>query len=620
MHGTAAQSLALALGIGALVTLVCRRLRFPPILPLLACGVILGTSGLRFVDADSLGGGLNAFITLAVSLLIFEGALHLDRRTLRRAPNAVIGLLTIGALVTWALAAVCAHYVVGLAWSTSLLLGAMLIVTGPTVVQPILRRLPLRPNLNVALLTEGILIDPIGAVAAATTLELVRATYEGRGAPPLESAWLFLEPALAGAVFGLGFGFLAVVLLKRFNTGSGQDPAKLTLIGVGACAGAVGFSEMASPEAGLVAAAFCGVVIANFRIAGAEDLHRFKEQVSLFLVGMLFILLAARFELEKLSRVGLPEIVFLVLIILLVRPLSVLAATTRSILTWRERAFTAFLAPRGIVAASLASIAALQLVAIAETPEISGSVAERLLREADAIETLVFLVIASTVLLAGALSAPVANLLGVRAPAPTGLLIVGGGRLGRELALALFRQDIRVHLVDTNAEALAAAAAWNLPTYLGDATDAGWLEETLPLNSIGWVITATENTAVDAVVARWARNRFGDDRAFRWFETHPGEGDPGIPLPHYGRPLRHLLFQMDMEAARVETWTEPRDDAVPFALVHKKRLALLPEGWDQQELPEGGVLVGIVFGPRPREQTRQGGEPTSPDAPLSDGP
>jgi len=607
MHASSAQSLALALGIGALVTLLCQRLRFPAILPLLAVGLLLGDSALGWVDADTLGNGLGAFITLAVSLLIFEGALHLDRRTLTRAPNAVLWLLTIGALVTWATAAIFARYVVGLGWDTSILLGALLIVTGPTVVQPILRRIPLRPNLHAALMSEGILIDPIGAVLAATTLEVVRARLQGQNAPPLELAWLYAEPALAGVLIGAVFGVLATLILRRLMREPSHDVSRLTLVGMGACAGAVGFAEMAAAEAGLVAAAVCGVVMANGRIAGADELRRFKEQISFFLIGALFILLAARFDMGNLEHVGWREALFVVLVVLVVRPLSVVAASLRTVLSWRERAFVAFLAPRGIVAASLASIAAITFTSLAQEGGSSPQLAARLAREATMLETLVFLVIVVTVLLAGLFSAPVATLLKVRAGVPTGLLIVGGGRFARELALEISKLGIDVRLIDTNAEALAAAAAWSLPTHLGDATDPGWLEETVPLTGVGWVIAATDNDAVDTVVARWAAGRFGRDRSYRWHDETPSDGDPGRPLPLHGRPLRHLLFQMDIDAAHIEAWTEPREDATPFAYVHNDRLTLVPDEWEQANAPEGATIVGLVFGQRPKPKKNGNG-------------
>src|SRR5690606_3894327 len=168
MHG-AVQTLALALGVGSLVTLGCMRLRTPPILPLLIVGFLIGRAGLGLVDGANLQAGLMAVVTVAVGLLIFEGSLGLDRSVFAQAPRAVRGLLTVGVVVAWVLGAVVARYTLGLDWNFATLLGAMLVVTGPTVVQPILRRVIVKPNIRSALGAEAILIDPIGVILAVST-------------------------------------------------------------------------------------------------------------------------------------------------------------------------------------------------------------------------------------------------------------------------------------------------------------------------------------------------------------------------------------------------------------------------------------------------------------------
>ncbi len=479
----------------------------------------------------------------------------------------------------------------GLDWGVSSLLGAILIVTGPTVVQPILRRLPLRPNLHAALMAEGVLIDPIGVVAAAATLEIVRHNQSGIESTGLALALLYTKPMLAGALAGLVFGWIGAAVMRRGGRDSGGHDSGLHLVGMGVCMLSVGLSEMVSPESGLVAAAVCGVVIANSRIVGAEDLRRFKEQVSVLLVGALFILLASRFGLSQFATIGWREVLFLVGLIFVSRPICIFASTFRSVLTFREKLFCCFLAPRGIVAASFASIAAIEL---AHTDLAAGG---------EQIETVVIMVIVVTVAMAGVLGGPVARLLGVTAGKPNGVIIVGGHRFGLELASQLKAHAIPVTIIDTNKGNLAAARAQGIETMRGDATDSRWLEDEVVTNMTGWVVSLTDNADVDTVIARWGKRRFGPDRALRWYRDKPAEGEPKAMF-HWGRPLRHLLFQMDMDMARVETWQGPSPEgAVPVAIVDDKgNLSLVDAEEDLASLDPESHVVGVVIGPASRKE------------------
>lgn len=603
----AAATLALALGLGAIVTLICARLRTPAILPLLVVGFAAGGvfvgGGKVLVDADALGGGLLAFITVSVAILVFEGSLHLDRRTLAQAPRAVRGLLTIGAVLTWLTASLLARFVLGVEWEVAALLGAILIVTGPTVVQPILRRLPLRPNLHAALMAEGVLIDPIGVVAAAATLEIVRLNQIGVESSGFALVLLYAKPMLAGVLAGLVFGWIGAAVMRLGGRESGGHDSGLHLVGMGVCMLSVGLSELVSAESGLVAAAVCGVVIANARIVGAEEMRRFKEQISVLLVGALFILLASRFRISQFGAIGWRELAFLAGLIFISRPICVFASTVRSVLTMRERLFCCFLAPRGIVAASLASIAAIEL---AKTD---------LAHAGEQIETIVILVIVVTVAMSGLLGGPIARLLGVTAGEPNGVVIVGGHRFGLHLARELKALSIPVKLIDTNVGHIAAARAIGIETIRGDATDGRWMEDEVISSQTGWVVALTDNADVDTMIARWGERRLGRGRALRWYREKPGQGQAKA-IYHWGRPLRHLLFQMDMEMARVETWTGTGPEgAVPVAIVDEKgNLTLVdPEEGAKAIGPESRV-VGVVSGPASRGDVEaEGGGPEDGD-------
>lgn len=620
---TAVQSLALAFGLGAAVTAICHRLKFPAILPLLLMGFVVGRSGLNLVDADTLESGLLGFISVAIALLIFEGSLHLDRETLARAPKAVPGLLTIGAGVTWLGCTALAWAILDMRIDVALLLGATLIVTGPTVIQPILRRVPLKQSLHAALMAEGILIDPIGVVAAVATLELVRAQLDQSGSHGIiGTAWLYGEPLITGIVVGGITGLIGSVIIKR-TIAKGREHV-VNIIGMGVCMIAVGVAESRAHEAGLVAAAACGVVIANARTPAANELRHFKEQISTLLVGAVFILLASRIDIDRIRDVTLAQVLFALGLILLIRPAAVFIATFRSALSVREQLFTAFLGPRGIVAASLGSIIAIELAdagrrRLEASPDAAVE-AEQITRQGALLESTVMLVIFITVALTGILAGPVATLLRVRAGKPGGVLIVGAHLLGRDIALALKEHKIPVKLVDRNVGNITAAREHGIDAIAGDATDSAWLEEAVLNPQIGWLLAITDNADVDSYLCRWGVERFGPGQAFRWFRRKPEESDPakrtiGVAL-QWGRPIRHLLFQYDMDLAHVESWKSLPEGGVPLAVIDQDgRLTLVSGDAPAESLPAGATIIGVRIGPAKKEsQTESPAEGTPSDA------
>lgn len=558
------QSLALALGVGSLVALMASRAKMPAILPLLIAGMVLGKSGLGVIDGDSLKEGLKALITVSICWLIFEGSLHLDRHTLGAAPKAVWRLLTAGALIAWVLATALAMVALGLPFQVAIVLGAILMVTGPTVIQPVLRRIPLTRSLSAALAAEAIIVDAIGAVIAVTTLEaVVRMATDGgpHGAydSGIEVATGVVFRLVMGGAIGAATGWAVVWALRWI--GRLTDHA-MTLLAAGSCMAAVGLSELLAYEAGLAAATTCGLVIAQAKIQGVSELRRFTEHVSTFLLATMFVLLASRLEARSLLDIGLPGVLFIAGLLLVVRPLSVMTATIGTSLSWGERAFASLFAPRGIVAASVASFATIQLV-------------DAGFESARAIESVVAVLIVTTVVCATFLTRPLAHRLGVLVGEPPAVLIVGAHRLGRELALALVREGADARVVDTNAERIADAQAAGLKAYLGDATDPLWLEEEADAEDYGWVVACTGNSSVDAVVARWAASRLhalkggGASRALMLIE--PGDR----PVAMHGveaaiskqRSLYGLLWDLERGTAMVTSWTGPRAGAMPFATI-----------------------------------------------------
>lgn len=529
MISPAPQSLALALGIGAVVTVACRRLRFPALLPLMGMGLLLGISRLGIVNADSLGDSLRAIITVAIGLLIFEGTLHLNRRELTQAPRAVWGLLTIGVVATMGGVAVAAHWILGFGWPISLLLGAIFIVTGPTVVQPILKVIKVSPRLNATLAAEAILIDAIGVIVTITTLEVLRGWLVTGEMPSLSEhgVTLFFKPMLAGLVLGLVFGVAGYASLKAASRREAESPMAgsqvMNLVAVGVSMTCVGAGEAVAPEAGLVAVTICGLIMAQAKVLGGTELRTFKELLATLLVGTLFILLASRFDTDKLRTITWKEGAFLAAVLLLVRPVSVNLAAWRSALTARERAFASFFAPRGVVALAVASIAATELekIGIETHAAPHGEMVAAVVMEASRLDTIVFVVIVGSVLVATVFSPVLARVLRVRAGRGNAILVIGAHRLGIELGKALKELGIETRLVDNNASRVAEAAALGLDVISGDATDTRWLDDVASPHQAGWVIAWTGNDSVDLVVARWGDQKFGVKASAIWPQKEP---------------------------------------------------------------------------------------------------
>lgn len=562
--------------------MLCARLRIPAILPLMVAGVALGPAGLGLVDGSLMGQSLGAIISVAVGLLIFEGSIHLDREALLRAPKAVWGLLSVGAIVTWLGAAAAAHLLVGLSIEISLILGAVLIVTGPTVVQPILRRVALTPRLHTALGAEAALIDPIGVIITVTTLEIVLGR-QASGADGMHFGWLarYVLPLLLGAGFGALIGAGARPLLRRVALSSASDSAP-TLLCLAACMLAVGASELILHESGLVAAAVCGLILARARTQTINNVQRAMEDVSGVLVGALFILLASRFELSRLGELTWRDGVFVGAVLVVVRPLCVFIGCAGSRLSVREKLFACFMAPRGIVAVSVASIAALELanaaarasdVSWAQTPvgprTMVGGAA--LAAQAAQLETLTLVVVVVTVSLSGVLAGPVASLLGVRAGPPAGVIVVGGHRLARDLAKVLVELGVPVRLVDRNPRNVGLATKAGLTAFTGDATDTRWLEEDVVNPQFGLMLAATGNPYVDQMLARWGEQRFGEGRgAVLVSPTIPGAENGDVP-GMLDLSVYQAISDLDSGRMKLASWTKPPEGARALFVIRKNQ-------------------------------------------------
>lgn len=560
MTDSTAPSIALSLGISALVTVVCRRIRIPALLPLMLVGLGLGNSGLGVIDAASLGGALKGVITVGIGLLIFEGALHLNKEEFSRAPRAVWGLMTIGAVLTWVGAACAAHFLLGMAWPISILLGATLIVTGPTVVQPILRLLRLSPSVQTALSAEAVLIDPVGVVATVTTLEVLRLflTMGPEVAVAGEGLWLFVRPFLGGAGVGVVAGFVGFLLLRAYGRAGKVEPALLNLIAVGVCMTCVGVGEAITPEAGLAAVTICGVIMARARVLGATELRSFKELLAVMLVGTLFVLLASRFDISQLGELTWREAVFVLTLLFVVRPISVAAATFGSKLTMGERLFAGTFAPRGIVALSVATVAAAELASIVQADPAGSRLAHsgELLSDIRRLEPIMFLTIVGTVLMASTFSPALAWLLGLKPGEGLSIIVVGGHPIGIAVAKEAQACGVETRIIDSNDFRVAIATSSGIEALVGDATDSRWMDDVGSPHGAGWLLAWTGNHDVDQMAARWGIERLGKDRVAIW-SSKPARGElEAVDISH-GEPITNLLERFEDGHVRITRSPDP---------------------------------------------------------------
>ncbi|UCH62046.1 MAG: sodium:proton antiporter [Fidelibacterota bacterium] len=471
------------------------RLHLPSILILLLMGLIAGPIT-NFLQPDALFGDLLVpLISIAVALILFEGGLSLRINELRGTSRVVSSIVTVGALLTWGIGAWAAYALLGLEGKLAILLGAILIVTGPTVIGPLLRHV--RPTRQIAsiLKWEGIVIDPIGVIVSLLAFEALLAT-ETQSATHATLLVLLKTISFGTLIGALGAGILIFLFKRYWVPDFLQETLTLTVV-IGAYVG----SGLLQEESGLLAVTLMGILLANQKSVSVVHIVEFKENLRVLLISSLFILLAARLKLDYLADLGWNSVIFLIILMFVARPLTVLSSTLKSKLTWRERALLMWIAPRGIVAASVVSIFALRL------SEVGYPQAVQLV-------PLTFLVIVGTVAVYGLTARSVAKMLGVAQLNPQGVLFMGAHPWAREMAQVLQEKGLRVRLVDTNWERISAARMAGLPAHYGSAISEDALDR-LDLNGIGRLLALTANDEANSLAALHFAEIFGRQELYQ---------------------------------------------------------------------------------------------------------
>ncbi len=486
--------LAVAVGAGVLAQSLARHLRVPGIVLLLLAGASLGPDGLGLIQPRALGKGLMGAVDLAVAVILFEGALNLDISRLRREQAPIRRLVTLGALITLLGGTLAVGQLLAWSWIPALLFGSLVVVTGPTVVGPLIHELRLRPRVATVLEAEGVLIDPIGAILAVLLLEITLA-------PSADS----LASGAQVLVFRLGFGvtagalaglLLAGLLRVRRLVPEGHENIFVlaaVLVLFQGCDAVVSHS-------GILAVTAAGVVVGNLRTRVDRDLREFKDQITVLLIGLLFVLLAADVRMDDVQALGWRGLAVVAVLVFVVRPINVWLSTASSDLSLRERALIAWVAPRGIVAAAVASV-------------VAGALESNGLEGGTELRALVFLTIAVTVLLAGLTAGPVAQLLNVRLPGRDTVAILGAQGLGLALGRTLREAGTPVVLLDSNPQNCRRAEEEGLPVVFGNALEERTLQRAR-FEMVGAAVGLTPNQTVNSVFVSHARDLFGVPRGY----------------------------------------------------------------------------------------------------------
>ncbi|MEZ4400669.1 MAG: cation:proton antiporter [Kofleriaceae bacterium] len=584
-------TLALAMLAGVIAQGAARHARIPGIVILLVLGVALGPDGLNLVRPQLLGEGLAGFVGFSVAIILFEGALTVRLEALRKQARSIQRLVTVGALITGILATASAAAFMAWNWRLAVLFGTLVMVTGPTVVNPLVRRLRLLPHLSEILKAEGIFVDAVGATVAVVALEVVLAST-GRAAAG-EALTIFLRFG-AGAAIGGAAGLLLVGALRVKRL----VPAGLE--NVLALAVAVASFQAANAivsESGLTAAIVAGLVVGNIPNRRLEQIAEFKEQLTDLLVATLFVLLSADVRLDDILALGWRGIAVVVTLMVLVRPVSVFASTHGSELTRNERWCLAWIAPRGIVAAAVASLFATELAHAG----IAGGTELR---------ALVFVVIATTVTLQGLSAGVVAGALGVRLKPKSGVLILGANRLACFVAKILHDRGVRVTLVESREELWAAARADGLEVVQGDGLDIDTLLGA-DVENARWCVGLTPNEHVNFLFARLVTEELRAPGAMMLLERHEAGITPAMADHHeigvlFGRETNvlHWLDTARRGELLAERWRltggdvaqalaeQPLDDVLAVAHVRGGEVTLVSPTLSLK--PGDEVVFGVV--------------------------
>jgi NhaP-type Na+/H+ or K+/H+ antiporter len=587
--------LSVIAGIGAQV--LADYLKVPSIVFLLLFGIALGADGLDILHPNLLGVGLEVIVSLSVALILFEGGLNLQLRELNLVSGSLRNLVSFGVLITLLGGGMAAHWLGEFPWTIAFLYAALVVVTGPTVVSPLLKQVKVDRQVSVLLEGEGVLIDPVGAILAVVVLDII---LNGDTDPVVIISGLLLRLAIGGGIGAAG-GWLIGFLLKRAVSLSDELRNLVVLAGVW---GLFTLAQLIRSESGLMAMVVAGIVVGAASLPEERLLRRFKGQLTILAISVLFVLLAADLSIASVFALGLGSLLTVLVLMFLVRPLNIWLCTWNSDMNWRQKLFMCWVAPRGIVSASVASLFAILLT-------------QRGINGGDSIKALVFLTIMLTVFLQGLTAQWVARLLRLTSTEATGVVIVGCNALGRLIAKLFQERGESVVLIDTDADACQLAEAENIKVFSSSGLDAHVLEQA-GLEKAGTFLSLTHNAEVNLVLAQRAAEEFNPPRVLAIFPSDaPTSAGPNstkiqpaftsdVPLKTWNRYLEDkavklgettlresdLQFQQAHLRALIRT-----GELIPLLIERDDKLTVVPA---TEEWQVGDRLIYLLHDPRPK--------------------
>ena len=490
----------IALSTIGIVAIVCQWfawwVKLPAIVFLLIAGIVLGPlTGI--LDPEGLFGDLLfPMVSLSVAVILFEGSLTLKFEEIRDLQKVVRNILTIGVAITWAAISIGTHYIVGFSWDLSILFGALMVVTGPTVIVPILRTVKPNATISNILRWEGIVIDPLGAILAVLVFEVILSIQLQGHASFNHTALMFGQTLVIGSLLGAIPAYLFGLVLRRHLMPEYlHNVATLSLVFAVFAA-----SNHLSEESGLLAVTVMGIWLANMKNVPVDDILDFKESLSILLISGLFILLAARLDFSQFAALGWSAIGLFVFIQLFARPIKVILSTIGSDLTWQEKFMVSWIGPRGIVAAAVTALFAIRLQ-------------EHGVENAELLVPLAFTIIIGTVFVQGTTAKFLARLLGVAEPDDTGFLIIGANPVSRMLAHALNENDFNTLVTDGSWTNIKAARMEGLKSYYGNAISEH-ADRHLDLVGLGNLLALAPQKEYNALAGQRYRSEFGSNRVY----------------------------------------------------------------------------------------------------------
>ncbi|MRX64365.1 cation:proton antiporter [Maribacter luteus] len=529
--------------LGIIAQWVAWRLKLPAILPLILIGLLVGpVSTLFTLDGSKLiepiwngkkglfpGEGLYYFVSLAISIILFEGGLTLKRSEVSNVGPVITKLITVGSVVTFFGAGLAAHYIFGITWQMSFLFSSLIIVTGPTVITPILRNIPLKKDVSAVLKWEGILIDPIGALVAVLVFEFISV---GEGEAYTMTALVeFGKILLFGFTFGFTFAHGLAFAIKK----SLIPHYLLNVVSLSVVLLVFVESDIFAHESGLLAVVVMGMVLGNMNLPNIKELLYFKESLSVLLISILFILLSANINMSDLELIyNWNTAILFLIVVFLIRPLGVFLSASGSNLKFNEKLFIGWVGPRGIVAAGIASLFGSKLM-------LRGEV------DAEYITPLVFMIVLGTVLLNATTARLFSRAVGVFLTKSEGIVIIGASKVSRLIGHYLKKNGRHVVLIDNNETNINKAKKIGLEAFTANIYSDS-LTDNIELNDVGFLMALTGNSDINKFAIKKFEKQFGENGSFRLVDTDE-MGDPD------NNPKEGLFSHTDdfiklMEAAR----------------------------------------------------------------------